>query len=202
MTARADARAVAARELDRREVVNLVTRRSMMRTAFWSTLGVTVAGFLLGFVNFFWPRKVVGFGGVIRVPAAQVPQPGADPVRIAEAKTWLVNLKPGEGVPAQFTSLAQPSQDGGILALYQKCPHLGCTVPWRADFEYEGVKAWFRCPCHGSTYSKAGVRVFGPAPRPMDTFLVTANPDGSLDVDTSKISLGGPDNPQRAIKLT
>src|SRR5437016_3412754 len=95
-----------------------------------------------------------------------------------------VNLKPGEGVPPAFTSFAAPSQDGGLLALYQKCPHLGCTVPWRSDFEFESVKGWFRCPCHGSTYTKAGVRVFGPAPRPMDSFLVTPNPDGSIVIDT------------------
>jgi cytochrome b6-f complex iron-sulfur subunit len=202
VTARPDPGAVAARELDRYEVANLVTRRSMIRTSLWATLGVTLAGFLLGFVNFFWPRKVVGFGGLVKVPASQVPQPGADPVKIFEAKAYIVNLKPGEGVPQQFAGAAQPSKDGGILVLYQKCPHLGCTVPWRPEFEFEGVKAWFRCPCHGSTYTKAGVRVFGPAPRPMDTMKVTVNSDGSLEIDTSKITTGSTDNPQRTVKLT
>lgn len=201
LTARPDPGAVAVRQLDRYEVANLATRRSMMRTAFWASLGVTLAGFLLGFVNFFWPRKVTGFGGIVKVPASQVPQPGEDPRRIVEMKGYIVNLKPGEGVPEQFGSFAQPSQEGGILALYQKCPHLGCAVPWRSDFDFQGVKGWFRCPCHGSTYTRAGIRVFGPAPRPMDTFKVTVNADGSLDVDTSKITLGGPDNAQRTVKL-
>ncbi|MFN8559385.1 MAG: ubiquinol-cytochrome c reductase iron-sulfur subunit [Dehalococcoidia bacterium] len=202
VTARPDARAVAVRELDRQEVVNLVTRRSMLRTTFWSSLLVMLAGFLLGFVNFFWPRKVTGFGGVVKVPASQVPQPGADPVKIFEAKAFLVNLKAGEGVPAAYTSFASPSQNGGVLALYQKCPHLGCSVPWRPEFNFEGVQAWFRCPCHGSTFTKAGVRVFGPAPRPMDTMEVKVLGDGSVEINTGKISSGGPDNPQRAVKLT
>jgi cytochrome b6-f complex iron-sulfur subunit len=88
---------------------------------------------------------------------------------------------------------------GGLLAMWWKCPHLGCTVPWRPDFTFEGETAWFRCPCHGSTYTKAGIRVFGPAPRPLDTMAVTVNDDGSLTVDTGSITKGGPDNPKRAV---
>lgn len=33
----------------------------------------------------------------------------------------------------------------------------------------------------------------------MDTFAVTVNPDGSLSIDTGKITLGGTDDPQRAV---
>jgi Rieske Fe-S protein len=71
-------------------------------------------------------------------------------------------------------------------------------MPWRSGFQFEGQTGWFRCPCHGSTYNKAGVRVFGPAPRPMDTMAITVNEDGSLSVNTGEITLGGPDNPGRA----
>jgi cytochrome b6-f complex iron-sulfur subunit len=201
-TARPDAGAVAERELSRQEVANLVTRRSMLRTSLWSTLLVTLVGFILGFVNFFWPRKVSGFGGKFTIAKNRLPNPGDDPVKIFEAKAWVVNLKPGEGVPAAFTGFAQPSKNGGMLALYQKCPHLGCTVPWRPDFDFEGIKGWFRCPCHGSTYTKAGVRVFGPAPRPMDTFEVIPDPSGNIVINTGKITPGSQDNPDRAIQLT
>jgi cytochrome b6-f complex iron-sulfur subunit len=153
-------------------------------------------------VNFFWPRKVSGFGGKFTIAKNRLPNPGDDPVKIFEAKAWVVNLKPGEGVPAAFTGFAQPSKNGGMLALYQKCPHLGCTVPWRPDFDFEGIKGWFRCPCHGSTYTKAGVRVFGPAPRPMDTFEVIPDPSGNIVINTGKITPGSQDNPDRAIQLT
>ena len=43
------------------------------------------------------------------------------------------------------------------------------------------------------------MRVFGPAPRPMDTMAVKVNADRSVDVDTGKITPGAPDNPQRAV---
>jgi cytochrome b6-f complex iron-sulfur subunit len=180
----------------------LVTRRSLIRSSFWAGAGVTVAGLLLGFVNFFWPRRVQGFGGVITVPAARVPRPGDPPARIIEGKFYLVNLPPGGGMPEAFAETAAPSQQGGMLALYQRCPHLGCSVPWRGDFaatETKGIKGWFRCPCHASTYSLAGVRVHGPAPRSMDTMAVTRNADGSVTVDTAVIKPGGPDNPRRAV---
>ena len=43
------------------------------------------------------------------------------------------------------------------------------------------------------------MRVFGPAPRPLDTMEITVNGDGSLTVDTGKIRKGGEDNPQRTV---
>ena len=90
-------------------------------------------------------------------------------VRVVEGKFWLVNLKPDEGPFAGFGEAG----NGGVIALYQKCPHLGCTVPWRATFDFEGKTGWFRCPCHGSTYSRDEADVvFGPAPRPLDTLPV------------------------------
>lgn len=70
--------------------------------------------------------------------------------------------------------------EGGILALYQKCPHLGCAVPWVA------AEDQFHCPCHGSLYNLEGVVIGGPAPRPMDTFPVTIENGNEVWVDTSK----------------
>ncbi|HMO55119.1 MAG TPA: Rieske 2Fe-2S domain-containing protein, partial [Tepidiformaceae bacterium] len=93
---------------------------------------------------------------------------------------------------------------GGLMALYWKCPHLGCCVPWVAGYtgaavNYPGIIGWFRCPCHGSTYTRAGVRVFGPAPRPMDTMALTVNANGSIDVNTGLITNGTVENPLRAV---
>ena len=87
-----------------------------------------------------------------------------------------------------------------MLAIYQKCTHLGCTVPWRPDFQFEGTTGWFRCPCHGSTYTKgAATLVFGPAPRPLDLFEVQVKEDGGLVVNTGAIVKGSHDNPNRAV---
>lgn len=200
LTARPDGRA-AERQARTPAEARRMTRRAFVGSAFWSGLGVVGAGLLLGFVNFFWPRGVQGFGGIISVPAAQVPEPGGEPIRNIEGKFWLVNLEPGGGVPSAFQSFAPPSAEGGLLAIYQKCPHLGCTVPWRPEFVYEGERGWFRCPCHGSTYTKAGIRVFGPAPRPMDLFPLTVSGDGSVSVNTDPAGIisGSAQNANRAV---
>ncbi len=70
------------------------------------------------------------------------------------------------------------NQDG-LLAIWQKCTHLGCAVPW-AESEDQ-----FHCPCHGSMFTPEGVVTAGPAPRPMDIFPLEIR-DGEVWVDTSK----------------
>jgi cytochrome b6-f complex iron-sulfur subunit len=56
--------------------------------------------------------------------------------------------------------------DGGYLALWQRCTHLGCTVPWRKD------ENQFHCPCHSSLYNIKGEVTGGPAPRALDLFPI------------------------------
>lgn len=177
-----------------RQASGKLTRRVLLLGGFWTGLGLTLATALSG-LDFLFPRKVVGFGGPIAVPAEQIPQPGGDPIHVIRGKFWLVNLQPGEGTYAEFGEAG----NGGLLALWHKCPHLGCTVPWRSDFVFGGSTGWFRCPCHGSTYTKGGVRVFGPAPRPMDTMAIEKQADGSIIVQTGDITQGGNNNPSRAI---
>ena len=70
-------------------------------------------------------------------------------------------------------------EDGGLLALWHRCTHLGCTVPWRED---EGQ---FHCPCHSSLFNRRGEVTGGPAPRPLDFFPLSLQ-DGKLVVDTSQ----------------
>lgn len=176
-----------------------IPRRSFLRVSTFAGLTLAVGGMLSGFLAFFNLRGPSGFGAPVTVPPNQIPSPGQDPVRISEGKFFLVNLEGSQG------DVLGAGGTGGLLALYWKCPHLGCSVPWRADFNgaqvgFPGIRGWFRCPCHGSTYSRAGVRVFGPAPRSMDTFQIDKNADGSVTVNTRAITLGGnPPNPLRAI---
>lgn len=68
-------------------------------------------------------------------------------------------------------------EDGAMIALWQRCTHLGCTVPWNED---EGQ---FHCPCHSSIYTRTGEVVSGPAPRPLDIFTIEIT-DGEVLVDT------------------
>jgi cytochrome b6-f complex iron-sulfur subunit len=75
---------------------------------------------------------------------------------------------------------------GGLRALYQKCPHLGCRVPYCDTAEQ------FQCPCHGSVYNIIGEYLQGPAPRGMDRFPISIQGDGTVLVDTSTIVEGPP----------
>ncbi len=167
----------------------LLSRRLFVLGGFWSSLSLAVIGLLGSPLRFVWPRRAAGRGMAVTVPAAKVPLPGSEPVRIPEGRFYLSHLAPDqEGSP------------GGLLALWQKCPHLGCTVPWRPDFDYGGTKGWFRCPCHGSTYTRgAAILVYGPAPRPMDTMALEVKENGDVVVNTGAITKGGVDNPQRAV---
>jgi cytochrome b6-f complex iron-sulfur subunit len=137
-------------------------RRDFLR---WTVAGASTF-FLVeaaaGFVAFFWPQKIGKFGTKITVPAADIPAVGASPLVNRDGKFWLIN------------------NEDGLLALYWKCPHLGCTVPWNENEEQ------FHCPCHGSLYDRRGVVLGGPAPRPMDIMAVTVEGDGVV-VDTSNI---------------
>lgn len=186
-------------EIARQVEARKIARRSFLRVSVFAGLTLSTGAMLAGFLGFFNRLKPVGFGGVVTVTKARIPTAGTDPARVSEGKFWLSNLLGAQG------DVLGMGGTGGLLALYWKCPHLGCTVPWVPSFDggtvnFPGVTGWFRCPCHGSTYSRAGIRVFGPAPRPMDTMLLTVNSDGSVGVNTGKITSGGIDNPLRAVQ--
>ena len=148
-----------------------------------------VVGSLL---DFMYPRGIKGFGGPVSAGNISEFPPGGDPVHFITGQFWLVNLDPNE------TRAGGSGGGEGLLALWHKCPHLGCTVPWRSGFTYDNDQGWYRCPCHGSTYTKAGIRVFGPAPRSMTTMKVDVDAAGNITVQTGDRTDGGPDNPQRA----
>ncbi len=170
------------------------TRRLFLLGGFWSGLALAVVGIFGPSLDFMWPRKIAGFGGPIPVTPDRVPKVGEPPTRIVEGRFWLVNLEEGTTPNGEKTP-------GGVLALWQKCPHLGCTVPWNGGFTYQARTGWFRCPCHGSTYTKeGGVLVFGPAPRSLDVFPVEVQESGGLIVQTGRQfeGTGSPRNPERA----
>lgn len=173
-----------------------VSRRNFIRASFWGGLGLTLLGSVGFLLDFLYPRNVRGFGGP--VPAGNVADypKGGNPIHNGEGQFYLANLDPAE---------TRPGGSGGgdgLLALWRKCPHLGCTVPWRGSFSFEGDDGgWYRCPCHASTYTKTGIRVFGPAPRSMDTMQIDIDDAGNITVQTGSITNGGPDNPTRAVQV-
>ena len=73
-----------------------------------------------------------------------------------------------------------------VLALSQKCPHLGCRVPF---CESSGQ---FECNCHGSKFNIGGEWIAGPAPNGMDRYRLSIDGD-NIVVDTSAL-IKGPDH--------
>jgi cytochrome b6-f complex iron-sulfur subunit len=116
------------------------------------------------------------FGAEVTVPRAEVPLAGDDPHKVDEGKFYLI------------------ADDDGVLALYWRCTHLGCTVPWSASDQQ------FRCPCHGSVFDRHGVRISGPAPRPLDLMSLRFDPSGNAVVDTGQVTTRTEYSPDQAVQ--
>jgi cytochrome b6-f complex iron-sulfur subunit len=142
-------------------------RRQFVRNAALGAVGSVLALLGAAFGLLLWPLKTGAFGSEITVRAQDVPPPGGPPFRNIQGKFFLMH------------------SDDGVMALYTKCPHLGCTVPWVGPPDSPNA---FQCPCHGSMYDYVGVRTGGPAPRPMDYMAVTVDEaTGNVMVDTGDI---------------
>jgi cytochrome b6-f complex iron-sulfur subunit len=166
------------------------------RAMFFGMVGLGLMSVVGALLVFAWPSVEAAPKPVlITIAAEDVPAAGDDPVRVAEGRFFLVHLWPEEGTH-EFHGIGG---EGGLLALSWRDPHRACTVVWRADFFFEGERGWFRNPCHGETYTKAGVRVFGPAPRSLDSFALKVEADGDIVVNTTRPTPGADDNPTRAV---
>jgi cytochrome b6-f complex iron-sulfur subunit len=89
-----------------------------------------------------------------------------------------------------------------VLALSARCPLRGCTLFWRdgPGSEFPDAPGFFRCPCCGSVFTRAGIDLFGPAPRPLNTLAVRVRRDGSLLVDMRVVLRGWRDNALRVAR--
>lgn len=155
-----------------------LSRRTFLRNAVLGAVGVVAIEAVASFVTFFWPNKTGAFGKEITVPASEVPAVGDAPYVSQAGKFYLIN------------------NEDGALAIYWRCTHLGCTVPWNAE---EG--RW-HCPCHGSIYDRHGERIAGPAPRPLDLMKLSPQADGSVIVDTGDITTRDFWVPEQSTPLT
>jgi cytochrome b6-f complex iron-sulfur subunit len=92
------------------------------------------------------------------------------------------------------TIVTDPKDGSHWIALYQRCVHLGCTVPFRDDCSS------FKCPCHGSHYNVSGEWLDGPAPKSLDRFDISFSGDNVI-VHTGIVNtkVPHPDNTTRLI---
>ena len=165
-----------------------MSRRDFFRASLLTSLLVFGAQFGGATLAFLWPNLRGGFGSPDRggQPGGHQerdPEPGA-PVYNGTGRFYLV---PYEGTPtpdADYAAVGAVAE--GVMALYQRCVHLGCRVPFCL------TSKWFECPCHGSKYNEAGEYQLGPAPTGMDRFPILVDGGGNVVVDTSERLPGPP----------
>jgi cytochrome b6-f complex iron-sulfur subunit len=155
-----------------------VSRREFFRRSLLASVGLFSAQFGLASIGFIWPNLRGGFGAVIDLglgPEVIKSQIDSDrqPFYFGAGRFYLVKYDV-EPVPDIYEGFVAE----GLMALYQKCVHLGCRVPFCQQSQ------WFECPCHGSKYNRAGEWRDGPAPRGMDRFPITVQ-GGTVRIDTS-----------------
>jgi cytochrome b6-f complex iron-sulfur subunit len=154
-----------------------VSRRDFFRRSLLASIGLFSAEFGLASIAFVWPNLRGGFGAVIPLnlsPDAvrQLIDQDNQPYYYGAGRFYLVSYE-GDAADTVYQGLV----GDGLMALYQKCVHLGCRVPFCTQSQ------WFECPCHGSKYNRAGEYRDGPAPRGMDRFRVVVE-NGLVSVDT------------------
>ena len=170
-----------------------VTRRQFLNRAVLGVFGLGLTGFGAAVLAFLYPvLNAGGFGSVINIgPVTDIRAAIAtkQPYYSSSARAY-INPYPAASVPkAKAAAYAEPILAGmalGFVALYQKCPHLGCRVPWCQTSQ------WFECPCHGSQYNRVGEKKGGPAPRGMDRFALSVGSDGTMTINTETVFLGPP----------
>ena len=170
-----------------------VSRRQFFNRATVGLMGVGLTSFAAAsFVAFLWPIAKGGFGGKVNVGKRDdiigTIRSGGGFFYAPEARAWLTEY-PASALPKARTAYnanVVASLEQGLMASYQKCPHLGCRVPECVSSQ------WFECPCHGSQYNRVGEKKGGPAPRGLDHFAFAVLPGGDVVVDTGIIYQGVP----------
>jgi cytochrome b6-f complex iron-sulfur subunit len=189
-----------------------LSRRQVLRRAVGGVLGLVGAEAIAGSLAMFYPNLAGQFGSPIDVgPKSQFPaslphDASLDSKGIfykAAAKAYIVHmvadtpfLLKGTILDNQIDAESWVKDSDGTywIALYQKCVHLGCRVPFRDDCHS------FKCPCHGSHYNVDGEYLDGPAPRSLDRFELTFS-GSNIVVNTGKINsaVERPDSQTRLI---
>jgi cytochrome b6-f complex iron-sulfur subunit len=138
-----------------------VSRKDFMNLVWGAAGALAVTELSLAGLRFLVPRATEGeFGGVFNLGGYdQYPLGSVTPVE--SGRFYLVRL-----------------QEDGFLAIYRRCTHLGCAVP------YDQALGKFVCPCHGSAFTAEGDVLNQPAPRPLDLFTLTIDDTGEISVDT------------------
>lgn len=153
-----------------------ISRHGFLNLVWGAAGALAITELTLAGLRFLSPRSVEGeFGGEFNLGSPdQYPEGSVTPVEAG--RFYLVRL-----------------QEGGFLAVYRRCTHLGCVVP------YDPGSGQFVCPCHGSAFTTEGDVLNQPAPRPLDLLALSINPAGEIVVDTGSIIQRDHTNPDHIV---
>ena len=170
-----------------------LSRREFFGRSLVTSLVIFGAQFGGASIAFLWPNLKGGFGSTINAGSvndikAQIQQTG-QPFYYGAGRFYIVPYN-GTGIDeatgVDYYTEGYLVKGVPLMALYQRCVHLGCRVP------YCGSSQWFECPCHGSKYNKAGEYQLGPAPTGLQRFPITVDSANNILVDTSVLNPGPP----------
>jgi cytochrome b6-f complex iron-sulfur subunit len=168
-----------------------VSRRMFFNRTAITLMAASLGAFGASVVAFLWKGADGGFGSKINAgkldDVVQSIRANKGFLYLSEARAWVTEYPKGALGKAQPVYANQApvysGMESGIVALYQKCPHLGCRVPECASSQ------WFECPCHGSQFNRVGEKKGGPSPRGMDRFGVSTS-GGVVTIDTGAVFAG------------
>jgi Rieske Fe-S protein len=175
-----------------KQPIGEMSRRNFLGRMLGIGAGILALEFVGGSIAFLWPQLRSGIGAKFPVGtlsdiiAEQASFANGWPFPVGSARAFLINVPAAmELALGNEASVLDPTADQ-LLALYRKCPHLGCQVPGLCD----ELKR-FTCRCHGSTYNILGEKLKeGPAARGMDRFAVEIGASGVVVIDTSQYTFG------------
>lgn len=137
------------------------TPRVFDRRAFVAALAAAAAAPLLSACASLVARPVTPVDGKIELPLQHYPE-------LAQPGGWLKLQPAGQPEPVYVLQL----DSGDIAALSPVCTHLGCRVDIQGPV--------LVCPCHGSTYDRAGRVLRGPATVPLAHYDVERTAGGDV----------------------
>jgi cytochrome b6-f complex iron-sulfur subunit len=165
-----------------------MSRRQFLNRAWGVSALIFMGVFGMGTLSFLWPSLQKGFGTKLSIGkyddllAKIGPDNDFTPQFFPEGRFWLTYY---DGTGDDPVYIANGAKKYKMQALYRKCVHLGCSVP------FCNKSSLFECPCHGSKYLLTGEYFAGPAPRGLDRFPIEVT-GGKVFVDTAKVVTGPP----------
>lgn len=136
----------------------VMTRRDFLWTAY-GTLAAFLGVVSAAGARFFFPNVIYEPSQKFNAGPASSYDVGVSTKWLSEQRVWIIRTSKG------------------FYALWARCTHLGCTPNWFND------QNRFKCPCHGSNFSRDGDVIAGPAPQPLWRTKIELAKTGDLIID-------------------